>query len=137
MPAARKRPCAICRRWFRPDARIGSRQHACGKPECQTSRRQKTQASWRRRNPVIETTEHRLTELAAERKSCDQDRINANDLRSTLAEFDSIWSSLTTREQEELIQLLVAKVGYDGRTGKVTVNFRSAGAKELCQTQIQ
>jgi site-specific DNA recombinase len=85
----------------------------------------------------IETTEHRLTELAAERKSCDQDRINANDLRSTLAEFDSIWSSLTTREQEQLIQLLVAKVGYDGRTGKVTVNFRSAGAKELCQTNIQ
>jgi site-specific DNA recombinase len=85
----------------------------------------------------IETTEHRLTELAAERKSCDQDRINANDLRSTLAEFDSIWSSLIAREQEQLIHLLVAKVGYDGRTGKVTVNFRSAGAKELCQTNIQ
>jgi hypothetical protein len=41
----------MCRRWFRPDARVGNRQHACGKPECQTSRRQKTQASWRRRNP--------------------------------------------------------------------------------------
>src|ERR1022692_2317260 len=51
MPEARKRPCAICRRWFRPDGRVGSRQHACGNPECQTSRRQKTQASWRRRNP--------------------------------------------------------------------------------------
>ena len=51
MPEARKRPCAICRRWFRPNARVGSRQHACGKPECQVSRRQKTQASWRRRNP--------------------------------------------------------------------------------------
>src|SRR6266849_4538545 len=50
MPEARKRPCAICRRWFRPDA-LGDRQHACGKPECQTRRRQKTQASWRRRNP--------------------------------------------------------------------------------------
>ena len=83
----------------------------------------------------IENTEHRMTELAAERKSCDQDRINANDLRTTLAEFDSIWSSLIAREQEQLIQLLVAKVGYDGRTGKVTVNFRSAGAKELCQTK--
>jgi len=44
---------------------------------------------------------------------------------------------LTTREQEQLIQLLVAKVGYDGRTGKVTVNFRSAGAKELCQAKTQ
>src|ERR1017187_10110777 len=51
MPEARKRPCAICRRWFRPDGRVGSRQHACGNPECQTSRRQKTQAGWRRRNP--------------------------------------------------------------------------------------
>jgi site-specific DNA recombinase len=83
----------------------------------------------------IETTERRLAELAEERKLCDQDRINANDLRTTLAEFDSIWSSLIAREQEQLIQLLVAKVGYDGRTGKVTVNFRSAGAKELCQTR--
>jgi hypothetical protein len=63
------------------------------------------------------------------------DRINANDLRTTLAEFDSIWSSLVAKEQEQLIQLLVAKVGYDGRTGKVTVNFRSAGAKELCEAK--
>src|SRR5260370_38279814 len=51
MPKARKRPCSICRRWFRADTRVGNRQHACGKPECQGARRQKTQASWRRRNP--------------------------------------------------------------------------------------
>jgi site-specific DNA recombinase len=83
----------------------------------------------------IESTELWLTELAKDRKACDQDRINADDLHTTLAEFDSIWSSLHTREQEQLIQLLVAKVGYDGRTGKVTVNFRSAGAREICQTK--
>ena len=46
-----KRPCRICRRWFQPDPRVGGRQHTCGKPECQTIRRQKTQASWRARNP--------------------------------------------------------------------------------------
>lgn len=51
MPNAAKRPCRICRRWFRPDRRVGSRQHACGRPECQISRRKKTQASWRVRNP--------------------------------------------------------------------------------------
>src|SRR6266481_7668627 len=50
MPAPRKRPCSICRRWFRPDARVGDRQHACGKAECQSRRRQKTQASWHHRN---------------------------------------------------------------------------------------
>ena len=51
MPEARKRPCTICRRWFRPDTRVGGRQRACSKPECQTVRRQKTQAGWRNRNP--------------------------------------------------------------------------------------
>jgi hypothetical protein len=51
MPKARKRPCTICRWWFRPDPRVGERQRACDRPECQTARRRKTQASWRRRNP--------------------------------------------------------------------------------------
>jgi hypothetical protein len=50
MPKVRKKPCRICRRWFQPDARVGERQRACGKPECQTDRRQKTQADWRKRN---------------------------------------------------------------------------------------
>ena len=51
MPAARKRPCSICRRWFRPDPRVGLRQRACGKPDCQAARRKKTQARWRAKNP--------------------------------------------------------------------------------------
>ncbi len=51
MPAPRKRPCSICRRWFRPDPRVGARQRACGKPDCQAARRKKTQARWRTKNP--------------------------------------------------------------------------------------
>lgn len=46
-----KRPCRICRRWFVPDHRVGRRQRACAAPTCQTARRARTQASWRRRNP--------------------------------------------------------------------------------------
>ena len=45
MPEARKRPCTICRRWFRPNPRVGSRQRACGNPECQAARRQKKMAA--------------------------------------------------------------------------------------------
>ena len=51
MPDAPKRPCCICRRWFRPDPRIGLRQRACGQPDCQAARRIQTQKSWRDRNP--------------------------------------------------------------------------------------
>jgi hypothetical protein len=31
------------------------------------------------------------------------------------------------------VRHLVEKVGYDGRTGKVRVSFKSSGIKELCQ----
>ena len=51
MPDARKRPCCICRRWFRPHPRVGSRQRACANPDCQSARRRKQQKSWRARNP--------------------------------------------------------------------------------------
>ena len=61
MPDARKRPCRICRRWFRPDVRVGDRQRTCGEPDCQRARRQKTQASWRARNPGYATA-HRITQ---------------------------------------------------------------------------
>jgi hypothetical protein len=51
MPDAPKRPCCVCRRWFRPDPRVGSRQRACSQPDCQAARRVQTQKSWRDRNP--------------------------------------------------------------------------------------
>ena len=56
MPDARKRPCSICRHWFRPDPRVGARQRACGKPECQAARRSQTQARWRAANPGYAAT---------------------------------------------------------------------------------
>jgi hypothetical protein len=51
MPDARKKPCCICRRWFRPDPRIGLRQRACRNPDCQAARRRKKQKQWRGCNP--------------------------------------------------------------------------------------
>jgi len=47
---SKKRPCCVCGGWFQPDARVGDRQRACSKFECQTKRRSATQASWRSRN---------------------------------------------------------------------------------------
>ena len=46
----KKRPCTICHRWFRPNARIGARQRACNNSVCRTALRKKTQTEWRIRN---------------------------------------------------------------------------------------
>jgi hypothetical protein len=47
----RKRPCRICRRWFRPDPRAGERQRTCGTTSCQAERRRRAVAAWRARHP--------------------------------------------------------------------------------------
>lgn len=65
MPGAQKRPCSICRRWFRPDSRVGDRQHACGKAECQAARRKRTQARWRAANADYGTA-YRIQQRAAQ-----------------------------------------------------------------------
>jgi hypothetical protein len=67
MPEAPKRPCTICRHWFHPDARVGSRQRACRKPECQAARREKTQAHWRGRNPEY-ATGYRIQQRGAQER---------------------------------------------------------------------
>ena len=78
------------------------------------------------------SAEQRMAEMAREGRELEADQIDEADALRTMATFDPIWTSLTTREQVRLIQMLVTKVGYDGRNGNVTVDFRSAGVRELC-----
>jgi len=61
--------------------------------------------------------------------------VRREDVAQALREFDGLWSHLAPREQEQLIKTLVEAVSYDGRTGTVTVGFRSAGLKQLCLLQ--
>ena len=52
MPRAktRKRPCAICRRWFIADVRQIGRQKSCGKPDCQRELHRRQCVKWNRKN---------------------------------------------------------------------------------------
>jgi site-specific DNA recombinase len=50
-----------------------------------------------------------------------------------LSTFDPIWETLTPNEQARVIELLVEKVEYDGRDGKVTVAFHPTGIKALAE----
>ena len=64
---APKRPCCICRRWFRPDPRIGLRQQACRNPDCQVARRRKKQRQWRKCNADYFTARRILDRGKADR----------------------------------------------------------------------
>ena len=53
-----------------------------------------------------------------------------------MGSFEDVWKAMNIEEQRTLVRQLVEKVGYDGRTGKVTVSFKSTGVKELVQKEV-
>jgi hypothetical protein len=46
----KKRPCRICRRWFRPDPRVGDDQMTCGDSKCKKEWHRRKCAEWNRKN---------------------------------------------------------------------------------------
>jgi len=77
--------------------------------------------------------ETRAAELKREIGSRERTRLDEGELRKTMQSFEAIWKALNLQEQSLLLRQLVEKVGYDGHTGKVTVSFKSASLKGLCQ----
>ena len=116
MPAAaRKRPCSICHHWFRPDPRVGVRQHACGKPECQTARRKTTQARWRAKNPDY-ATGYRLQQRSAQERPAEPLRVPAplnrlpwdiakDEIGGKAADFLGVMGALLVRSTKDQIRL--------------------------------
>jgi site-specific DNA recombinase len=80
----------------------------------------------------IGRTEHRLAGIVHELAALESGRVDQEDLRAALAQFGPVWESLNSREQARIIHSLVQRVVYDGRTNKVTVSFRSAGIRGMC-----
>jgi len=48
---SQRKQCVYCRRFFRPDPRVGARQKACGAMECQRRRKGESQRRWLEANP--------------------------------------------------------------------------------------
>lgn len=67
MYSRKKKPCAICGRWFDPDARVGQRQRVCSSPTCQKKRRRRKQAKWRASRPDYFTARRILKRADAKR----------------------------------------------------------------------
>jgi len=84
-----------------------------------------------------ESQERRLAELRQEVATTDAHGVDADDLDQCLENFDPLWEQMTTWEREKFIRALVEQVRYNGVTGTVTVGFRSAGIRSLCEHEAQ
>jgi site-specific DNA recombinase len=80
----------------------------------------------------IRNNEQRMTTIQEEVIALQRETVDEKDVARALSAFNPVWESLNVREQSRIIHLLIERIGYDGRDGKVMVTFRSLGIKELC-----
>ena len=80
----------------------------------------------------IRASEQRITAIREEVIALERETVGESELTQALAHFDPVWESLSPREQARIIRLLIERIGYDRRDGRVTVAFRSVGIKALC-----
>jgi len=80
----------------------------------------------------IAAGEARAAALKNEIQSRERSPLDEAELRKTMVSFEVLWATMNVQQQGHMLQQLVEKVGYEGRSGRVTVSFKSASVKELC-----
>ena len=81
----------------------------------------------------IQQMEARLTEIQEELCRLENQTLDRGDVRKAIEQFGPVWDSLLAREQARILRALIERVFYNGKVNKVTVTFRSAAIREMCQ----
>lgn len=80
----------------------------------------------------VKCLNNHVPELLSQLARIEADAADPLDVEAALQEFDPLWEQLSTWEQERFIGALVDQVRYEGKTGTVTLGFRSNAARNLC-----
>jgi site-specific DNA recombinase len=79
----------------------------------------------------IATSERRLRDVAAELARLDAAAIDETEAAEALASFDAVWQALNSREQGNLMRLLIQRIDYDGGRHKIALVFHPTGIGAL------
>jgi site-specific DNA recombinase len=80
---------------------------------------------------LLRQGEVRASELREEIAALSREQVSKKEVAQALSAFDPVWESLTPQEQTRLVQLLVERVEYDGRSEKIAITFHPSGIKSL------
>jgi len=83
----------------------------------------------------VARAECRLAEVRLAIAERERDQLDEREIAAAFGDFDTVWGSLSPREQAETLSLLVARVEYDAANSQVTVSFHDSGIKTLAATQ--
>ena len=85
----------------------------------------------RRGDDALAAAENRVQEARAELTALKSRVIDEDDLRKAVEAFDPVWDQLFPREKARILHLLLEKVEYHAKGGRVEIEFRPGGVRTM------
>lgn len=83
----------------------------------------------------IRESERRHAEIDKQLTDLQRDIVTESDVATAFADFDSLWTALTPREQVRLVNVLVHRVVFDAADSSIEVSFFPSSIKALAQAE--
>ena len=82
---------------------------------------------------LVARAETRLAEVRQQVAERQKDQLDDQEVAATFGDFDTVWNSLSPREQAEALALLAARVEYDGANSQIAVSFHPSAIGGFAQ----
>ena len=83
----------------------------------------------------IRVSERRLLEVDEQFAALKRKLPERANIKDSLQRFDDLWESMRPRERNELVELLIQSIEYDGVAGTVDIHFHATGISTLGQSE--
>jgi site-specific DNA recombinase len=85
----------------------------------------------------IRAQEKRMAEIQVETQACDTNAIHEGEILEALRSFEPVWTALTIAEQTRIVEAVVERINYDGRTGRISLVWQAAALPLLGRGEKQ
>ena len=85
----------------------------------------------------IARAELQLSDLKNRTAEIEKQRVDETDVAAAFADFDNVWNALSTREQTQVLALLVARVEFDPADSTIAISFYPSAIKALAEGNIE
>jgi site-specific DNA recombinase len=86
-------------------------------------------------NEKLALAESRLAEVLAEIAAGEARKIAPADVDAAFADFESVWDTLSPREQSRLLSLLISRVEFDATESTIEVTYHATGIKAMGESK--
>jgi site-specific DNA recombinase len=63
--------------------------------------------------------------------------VDEADVDAAFADFDNVWNALSSREQAQVLALLVARVEFDPKDSTLAISFHPTAIKTLAEHNME